>query len=164
MQALHLVNTVWIMVLPGAFTFWNIAVVRASITSIPTDLFDAARVDGANDVWILLKIVVPLTKPTLAVIALFAAVARWNDYFTPLIFLQDSHMFPLSIILRRVLVDKSTGDLAAGAYAAGETSLLAQEGSLRALRMAAIIATSGPILLIYPFVQNISRKACFWDR
>ena len=88
-QSYGLLNTIWVITLPVAFNFWFIILVRANISMIPRELKDAARVDGASDFRILLQIIVPLSKPILATIALFVAVAIWNDFFNPLLYLNE---------------------------------------------------------------------------
>ena len=93
-QSYGLLNTIWVITLPVAFNFWFIILVRANISMIPRELKDAARVDGASDFRILLQIIVPLSKPILATIALFVAVAIWNDFFNPLLYLNNSESSP----------------------------------------------------------------------
>ncbi len=117
---------------------------------IPRELKDAARVDGASDFRILLQIIVPLSKPILATIALFVAVAIWNDFFNPLLYLNNSEKFPLTIMLRRMLIRGATGEVVQGNYA----DTLQAKSFFRQVKMATVIVTLGPILLVYPFVQK----------
>ena len=152
-----LTDTLWVMVLPVAFNFWYIILLRANIQVIPQELKDAARIDGANDFQILFRVVVPLSMPILATLALFSAVYIWNDFFTPLIFLNDSSKYPLSIVMQRVLIGGSTAMFGGGsAYNIGE-----QQGLFKAMKMAAIVATTGPILLLYPLLQRYFTRGIF---
>ena len=144
-------NTVWVMALPFAFNMWYIILIRTNIQAIPQELMDAARPDGASDIRILVQIIVPLIIPILATIALFTAVARWNDFFTALVYLDESNMMPLPIMLRRVLVEGISTDLLSQESFA--ESLL-QKAYLRKVKMATIIVTVTPILVVYPFVQR----------
>ena len=149
-QSYGLLNTTWVIVLPVAFNFWFIILVRANISTIPRELKDAARVDGASDFRILLQIIVPLSKPILATIALFVAVAVWNDFFNPLLYLNNSEKFPLTIMLRRMLIRGATGEVVQGNY----SDTLQAKSFFRQVKMATVIVTTAPILLVYPFVQK----------
>jgi putative aldouronate transport system permease protein len=144
-------NTVWVMALPFAFNMWYIILIRTNIQSIPQELKDAARADGASDFRVLVQIVVPLIVPILATIALFTAVSRWNDFYTALVYLDESDMMPLPILLRRVLVDGVSKDLISleSMYEG-----LEQKAYFRRVKMATIVVTVTPILLVYPFVQR----------
>ena len=144
-------NTVWVMALPFAFNMWYIILIRTNIQAIPQELKDAARADGASDFRILVQIVVPLIVPILATIALFTAVARWNDFYTALVYLDEANMMPLPVLLRRVLVEGVSWDLI------DQESLYqghVQKAYFRQLKMATIIVTVTPILVVYPFVQK----------
>ena len=144
-------NTVWVMALPFAFNMWYIILIRTNIQAIPQELKDAARADGASDIRILVQIIVPLIIPILATIALFTAVARWNDFYTALVYLDEADMMPLPVLLRRVLVEGVSWDLI------DQESLYqghVQKAYFRQLKMATIIVTVTPILVVYPFVQK----------
>ncbi len=142
-----LVNTPWAVTLPGAFSYWYIILVRTNIQAIPQDLKDAARIDGASDLRLLLQVILPLSTAILATIGLFAAVGSWNDYFGPLIYLDKAELQPLPLILQRVLV---TNNAQLFDFYRGSIRL----GYLTKARMATIIVTVGPIILVYPFVQR----------
>ena len=149
-QSLGLLNTIWVITVPVAFNFWFIIIMRANISSIPRELQEAARVDGASDFRILFQIIIPLSKPILATIALFVAVAIWNDFFNPLIYLNDSEKFPLTIMLRRMRITGSTGNVVQSNY----NDSIQAKAFFRQVKMAMVIVTLGPILLAYPFVQK----------
>jgi putative aldouronate transport system permease protein len=142
-----IVNTPWAVTLPGAFNYWYIILVRTNIQAIPQDLKDAARIDGASDFDLLLRIILPLSKAILATIGLFAAVNSWNDYYGPLVYLGTNELHPLPLILQRILIEGRSQ-----LFDSYQTWLAA--GYLQKARMATIIVTTGPILLVYPFVQR----------
>ena len=144
-------NTVWVMALPFAFNMWYIILIRTNIQAIPQELKDAARADGASDIRILVQIIVPLIIPILATIALFTAVARWNDFYTALVYLDEAEMMPLPVLLRRVLVEGVSKDLLSLESMSGG---LEQKAYFRRVKMATIIVTVTPILVVYPFVQK----------
>ena len=117
---------------------------------------ESAYIDGANDWRILLSIILPLSKPILATIGLFAAVGMWNNFFSPLLYLSDQEKYPLSIVLRKIVIQgalqvQSGWVDAAGAADVGE---LRDPGLFKKIQMATIIVAVGPILVVYPFVQK----------
>jgi ABC-type glycerol-3-phosphate transport system permease component len=145
-----LVNSALAMIVPWAFSYWEIILVRTYIQSIPQELKDAARIDGSSDFGLLIRVIVPLSGAIIAVVALFTAVDIWNNFFTPFIYLNKTEMQPLTIVLQRVLVQGAAADIA------GSLSLHSARdlGFLKEVQMATIVVTIGPILLIYPFVQR----------
>ena len=146
---LHLYNTRWALVLPGATSFFYIVVTRTYIqTSIPEELIDAARIDGANDIKILFKIVMPLSKPIIAVLGIFYSVGHWNSYFPALLYLQDSKLQPLQLYLRRVLI-LNEPSLIQAIEDVVERTLYALQ-----LKYAVIIVATLPIVFVYPFFQK----------
>lgn len=150
-QDLGLYNTRWAMVLPGAANAFLIIVARTFFqTTIPESLIEAAKIDGANDLKVVWKIVLPLSKPILAVLSLFYAVAHWNDYFTPLIYLPDSKLQPLSIFLSKVLLQNNEGLLGVG----GAANTTVQSALTIQLKYALIIVVIVPIICVYPFLQK----------
>ena len=109
-QQLGIVNTLWVMILPGALGVYNMILMRTYFSqNIPNDLIESAYIDGANDLWLLWKVVLPLATPIIAVMAMFYGVGRWNAYFDALIYLQDRAKYPLQIILREMLVQGQFG-------------------------------------------------------
>ncbi len=142
-----IVNTPWVVTLPGAFSYWFIILLRTNIQAIPQELKDAARIDGASDFRLLLQVILPLSTAILATVGLFAAVGSWNDYFGPLIFLDKTALQPLPLLLQRVLISNRTGllNLMGGSLGTGYQ---------QKAKMATIIVTTGPIILLYPFVQR----------
>lgn len=147
-KSLHILDTVWVMVLPGALTAWNIILMRSFFRNIPESLSESAYIDGATDPQILVKIILPLSKPIMATIGLFTAVGIWNGYFNALLYLNDTAKYPLQMILRGILVSATFDPSAKDAY--GELNHAATES----LKMASIIITTLPVMCIYPFIQK----------
>lgn len=145
---LGLINTIWAIVLPGAITPWYVFIMRAFFMGIPKDIFDAATVDGANEMRIFWQIALPLSKPILATLLLFYAVQNWNDFFQPLIFLNDKDKFPLQLLLRSMLLEGSY-DQSNQVGAGSDFAVVPQT-----LKYATIMVSTLPIILVYPFVQK----------
>jgi putative aldouronate transport system permease protein len=148
-KSLHLLNTYWALILPGAVSGFNLVVVRQFFMAIPQDLIDSARMDGANDLQILWRVVLPLSKAVLAVIALFYAVGIWNDFFNALIYLNDSSMWPVQLVLRQyVLQGTPLGDIQTNPLLGG------QPPPPQSFQMAIVVLGTLPILVVYPFLQR----------
>lgn len=148
LKTLHMTDTIWALVLPGSLSVFNIILMRTAMMEISDALEDAARIDGAGELVIIFRIVFPLCKSTFAVIMLFAAVAKWNDYFSPMLYLpSNTDLYPLQLVLRQILFDSSsqmTSSMDASAASVYE----------RSIQYASIIVSTVPILLVYPFVQK----------
>ncbi len=148
-RQLGLHNTRLAIILPVAINTYNLIVMRTGFSAVPASLEESAKLDGANDFVILLKIMLPVCKATLAVIALFYAVGHWNSWFSASIYLQDRGKFPLQLFLREILIANST------ANTAGEISSVDGVQFLDELiKYCSIIISTVPILVVYPFVQK----------
>ncbi|MDF2611911.1 MAG: sugar transporter permease [Lachnospiraceae bacterium] len=146
----HLYDTFLVMVLPFSVSVFNIIVARTFFqNNIPSDLFDAARIDGCGNLYYFFKIVLPLSKAVIAVIGLWTAVGMWNSYFNALIYLKDSARYPLQLILRNILI---TNNLQMS-FGSGEAMQIALRLS-NLMRYSVIIVSTVPIMCIYPFVQK----------
>ena len=144
---LGLINTRLAVLLSTAFNVFNMVILRTSFQGIPEALEESARLDGANDLVILTRIILPLSKASVAVITLFVAVTIWNSWFTSAIYQMDRNMWPIQMFLREVLINNSQKSLEAGAKASAmELQIL--------VKYAIIIVATLPILCIYPFVQK----------
>lgn len=161
MSNLKLLDTMWSIILPSTVGMYNIILMRTNFRSIPSALIESAYIDGANEWYIFFKIVVPLSKAIFATIAVFVAVGIWNNYFTPLLYLQSRNKEPLTILLKRILISGEALGSAVGAaqMAGGEMTISsagdpAYQGSLTAIKMATVFVTVGPILIVYPFAQK----------
>ncbi|MDO5022413.1 MAG: carbohydrate ABC transporter permease [Eubacteriales bacterium] len=146
-----LLNTFAVMILPTAISTYNVMIMRTFfVNSIPYELEEAAYVDGANHLRSLASIVIPLSKPILAVMVLFYAVTHWNAYFSALIYLSDEKRYPLQLVLRSILIQNQ----------ASEESLLNVESTFNrmlrgeTIKYALIIVASVPVLCLYPFLQK----------
>lgn len=145
---LGLYNSRWAMLIPGAISVYNMILARTFFAGLPDSLNEAAAIDGAGDLTILLKIVIPISKPILAVLTLFYAVAHWNTYFSALLYLPDLDLQPLQMYLVRLLVQNQ--QLMADA---GQDALELAVNAMQT-KYATIIAVIVPILCVYPFLQK----------
>lgn len=146
---LGLTDTIWSLVLPGAMTVYNAIICKTSIEAIPESLCESAYIDGANDAQILWKIIVPLIKPTLAVLILYYGVAHWNSWFQASIYIKDDINMPLQNILRGLLLENQMAEAAGGDYFNEYTE---------SIKYAAIVVSTAPILCVYPFLQKYFAK------
>jgi putative aldouronate transport system permease protein len=149
-QDLGMLNTRWAMVIPSAIGVWQVIIARTFFRStIPDELYEAAVLDGASDLRFLWSVVLPLSKPVIAVIALMYAILQWNTYFDALVYLKDPGLYPLQIVLRNILILNSTSGSAADVAQQLERQQLAN-----VLKYALIVLSSLPVLIIYPFVAR----------
>ncbi|HOJ11575.1 MAG TPA: carbohydrate ABC transporter permease [Clostridiales bacterium] len=146
-KSLGMIDTIWAIALPTAISTWNMIIIRTSFQNIPDSLRESCYIDGANDIVIFLKIILPLSRPVLAVMTLFYATGHWNSFFPELIYLSKKSMFPLQLILRNMLISNQFSELYGDIL---QTSNVLPT----TLNYAAIIVSTIPILLVYPFVQR----------
>lgn len=150
----HLYDTFLVMVLPFSVAVFDIIVARTFFrTGIPTELWEAAQIDGCGNLRFYAQMVLPLSKPIIAVLALWFAVGQWNSYFNALIYLQDKNLYPLQLILRDILVTNQMQT----ALGTGEAAQIALRLA-NLLRYSVIIVATVPIMCIYPFVQKHFNK------
>ena len=148
---LGLLNTRAAMILPTGIGVFNLLITITFFrTTIPPELIEAARIDGANDFRTFGSIVLPLARPIIAVLVLFYAVSHWNSYFSALIYLKDQELFPLQIVLREILIENSID----ASMLIDIEDLIAREGLRELLKYSLIVVASVPVLIIYPFVQR----------
>jgi putative aldouronate transport system permease protein len=153
-QALGLIDNFAALILPGAVAAFNVVVMRSFfMNSIPQDLIDSARLDGASDFRILREIVLPLSKAVTAVIALFYGVVYWNNFFNALLYLNDNAKWPLQLVLRAYVLQ---GQAIPGVNAVQQAQANTITGAVPtlAIKMAVITLAVVPVLLVYPFVQR----------
>ncbi len=147
-RKLHMLDTVWAIVVPGCLSVFNILIMRTSMQGISDALEEAARLDGANDFIIMFRIILPLCKATFAVVMLFTIVGQWNNFMSAILYLgQRKDLYPLQMELRAILY-QSTKEITS-ASDVDTSSVYA-----RAVEYAAIVVSTLPILVIYPFVQK----------
>lgn len=155
MSNLKLTNTLWSVILSGAISISNTIIMRTYFqSSIPYDLFEAARLDGISDIGYLLKIVLPLSKAILAVITLYYAVGHWNSYFTAMLYIRDRDLYPLQVVLRDIL---NVGNVSLGEIE-DPVVLIKLQNSTNQMKYALIVLSSAPLLIAYPFVQKHFEK------
>ena len=148
---LGIYNTRWAIVLPMAVTSWNIIITRTFFrSSIPDSLPEAARIDGANDFQIFMRIVIPVSQAIIAIIALYSAVGFWNSYFPALIYLPNTRLQPMTILLRKlIMLGEGTSMAAIMGEGSDEALMYAMQ-----IKYSVIIVTILPIICVYPFVQK----------
>ena len=142
---LNMIGTYWALMIPGAVYTYNLLVVKAFFENLPEELFESARIDGANEFYVLWKIVVPLSKPVIMTMVLFYAVGHWETYFDSIMYLPDQNMQTLQVVLRRMLTPNT--EMNADITIPTMT-----------LQMAMVVFTTLPIIVIYPFIQKYFTK------
>lgn len=146
---LGLYNNFWVMIIPSAVSVWNLFIMRAFFqNSIPNELEEAACIDGCSNIGILLRIILPLSAPIIAVMIMYYGVGHWNAYFTALIYFRDRMKFPLQLILREILIKHDMNQMLEG------ETLVSQELLAEGIKYAVIVVASVPVLAIYPFLQK----------
>ena len=151
---LHMVNTVWAVLIPGAFNVWNMILARTYYQSIPAELREASAIDGANEIQHFFKIMMPVCKPIIAVLALWSFVGMWNSYFDAMIYLNDANLQPLQLVLRSILVQNTPQPgMIADIQSTAEMAKVAEQ-----LKYATIVVSSLPLLVMYPFFQKYFDK------
>lgn len=149
---LGLTDTIWAMIIPGAVSVFNIIIMRTYfVTSIPDELFEAAQLDGASTAKYLFKVVLPLSKPVLAVITLFYAVGHWNDFYSALVYLKSQELMPLQSVLRSILFSTQMLSQSTGMDA---DAMMHRMQLVQTLKYSSIIVSTVPVLCLYPLVQK----------
>ncbi|MDR6551724.1 carbohydrate ABC transporter permease [Paenibacillus qinlingensis] len=149
-KATGLLNSFWAVILPTAISSFNLIVMRQFFSEIPTELNEAALIDGANEMQMFTRIIIPLSKPALAAFGLFYAVAHWNSYFSAILYINDQAKWPIQAVLRQLVVLGET------ASTLNNTDSFSLKYSVpeEQVGMAAILVATLPILLVYPFLQK----------
>lgn len=149
-QKLGMIDSIWAIIIPNAIWTIELLILKSFFENIPDSMRESALIDGASELKILFKIVLPLSKPALASIGLFYFMGHWNSYFIPMIYLNDSNLYPLQVVLRNMLMNTELQN----ANSAIERNLLTPE----ALKNATIFITMIPVLILYPFAQKYFAK------
>ena len=145
---LGLYNSLWALILPGAMSVYNAIICRTAIEAVPDSLTDSAYIDGANDLIIVFRIILPLIMPTIAVLLLYYGVGHWNAWFNASIYLKDNTKLPIQNVLRSILIANSN-ILNSAAAENDQVNEFAE-----AIKYSTIILTTVPVLCIYPFLQK----------
>ena len=147
---LGLLDSMWAVILPGAFSVWNMIIARTYYRSIPNELREAAEVDGANEVTFFFRILIPVCTPVITVLALWQFVGMWNSYFDAMIYINDASKQPLQLVLRSILIqNQPESGMISDMQSTAERARLAE-----LLKYATIIISSLPLLVMYPFFQK----------
>lgn len=150
-QSLGIYNTRWAIILPALISTWNLIILKTAFQTVPASLKESAELDGANDLIILARIIIPVSKATIAVIAMYYAVGEWNAWFNAMIYLRDRSKYPLQLFLREILLANSdSGNLTGEIMEEGSIELFIEE----IVRYCTIIVSTLPILCAYPFIQK----------
>lgn len=150
---LRMINTVWAMLIPGAMSVYNVIIARTYIqSSIPFDLYESASLDGCTDDRYLISVVLPLAKPIIAVLVLWYAVGHWNQYFNAMIYLRDSNLLPLQIVLRNFLIVEDMNDSSLATMSMEEYMDKLYLKNL--YQYSLIVIASAPVMMLYPFIQK----------
>lgn len=147
-KRLGMYNTFWAVIIPGAISTWNLFIMRTSFMSIPASLEESAKIDGANDIIVLIRIVLPLSLPVIAVMVLYYGVGHWNAWFNAMIYLKNRNLYPLQLVLREILILNDTKEMISS------TVTNEREPVGEVVKYATIIVATLPILCVYPFLQK----------
>lgn len=148
-KTLNMKNNIFVLILPVAFSAWNMFLMRNFFAGIPHELSESAYVDGANDFQILRKIILPVSVPGIATLSLFYALGYWNQWFSAMLYIEDTNLFPLQYLLMRML-----RNVDAMREMARTTGMSVGDLPTNSLRMATTVVAIGPIVLLYPYVQK----------
>ena len=147
-KALGLVGNWWVMVLPTGVSITYMLIISSNMSELPSEIEESARIDGANDIQVLLRIILPLIKPILATFTIYYAVERWNEWYNAMLYLKDSKLWPLQLSLRAII--SSASFVSTAAFTGDTRPPLYGEG----IKMACIVVTVFPLMLLYPFLQR----------
>lgn len=157
MQSLGLLNTYWSQIFPYAFTAFNCILMINSFRELPYEMIEAAQIDGASEPYILVRVVLPLSKPVLATIALFLAVGYWNNYFAAQLYCAlDRELWPIAMTLKQIMTEASTAILEAAQDPSA--AALAKKLGSKTVQYAAVVVSTLPIMCVYPFLQKYFAK------
>lgn len=157
LSKLKLIDTFWVYIIPSMFNIWNMFVMMKFFSEIPSSLREAAVMDGASELKILLKVILPLSKPVLAAIGLFIAVSHWNDWYSGAFYVSQTKLLPVQTYLQRLFQADNLGLITSNSSIVAEAAARESQTSqmtVTAVKMAAVIIGTLPILCVYPFVQK----------
>ncbi|OPH55998.1 ABC transporter permease [Paenibacillus ferrarius] len=145
-RSMGLLNSPWVLIIPNLISAFNLVIIKGFFEQLPAEIEESARVDGASELQSLWRIILPLSLPVLATVSLFYAVGHWNSYFDAIVYLNDSNLMPLQVVLRNILLNVATQS----------ADSIANSGTVSkfAVQMAAVVVTTVPILIVYPFMQK----------
>ena len=147
LNKLHLLNTFWVYIIPSLGNAYGVLVVKLFVEGLPNDILESAELDGASEIQKMIHIAVPLLKPTLCSIGLFAAVAHWNDWFNALVFVRDQELYPVQLVIRNLFNQPNQIDMLSNISAYAKMTPTS-------VKMASVVIAVLPILCVYPFLQK----------
>ena len=147
LNKLHLLNTFWVYIIPSIGNAYGVLVVKLFVEGLPNDILESAELDGASEIQKMIHIAVPLLKPTLCSIGLFAAVAHWNDWFNALVFVRDQELYPVQLVIRNLFNQPNQIDMLSNISAYAKMTPTS-------VKMASVVIAVLPILCVYPFLQK----------
>ncbi len=150
-EYLHLGDTIWVYIVPGLVSPWNVFMMRTFFEGLPKEIFESMKVDGASEYNIFLKTVLPLSKPVLATIALLSFLSKWNDWNTSMLYINNESLYSLQYLLQRILQNVQ---LAQEMMQSGSAISITTEIPSETMRMAMAVVVAGPALIIFPFFQK----------
>lgn len=155
-RSLGLMDTFWVMVIPGLISVWNMIVYRSFFLALPAGLEESAKIDGCTNWGVLFRIVFPLSLPVIATLGLFTAVYHWNDWFTPSIFINDANLLPIQTKLQQILSANIMQEQMQQMDSAAKAAMSRMKNNIttKSLSMATMMVATVPIMLVYPFVQK----------
>lgn len=153
MRDLRLYDTFWVYIFPSLFSVWNMIIIQSFMRDLPQALFESARIDGAREYRIFFQLVLPLSKPVLAAIALFTCVGHWNSYFDSMMYTASDSLQTIQLFLKKVITDPAFSN-SVGNQAASNIPDQAYKITPRTVKMATMMVTAMPIVAIYPFLQK----------
>lgn len=149
---LGLMNTYWVYVLPGLFSFYNMVIIRSFLQELPASIEESAKLDGANDFQIMYKIALPLSKPVMATVALWLSVGSWNGWMDTLLYITNRSLYPLTYIMMQLIKESSIAQQMA--TDSGSTADAASKPTPETVKAATLVVTTIPIIMVYPFLQK----------
>jgi putative aldouronate transport system permease protein len=149
LKQLAITDTVWAMIVPGAISVWNMIVMKTSFEAMPPGLEESAKIDGANDIVVFLKIALPLSLPVVAVMTLFYAVTHWNAWFNAVLYIRNRNLYPLQLFMREILIQNNETETARDMITSADSEMYA-----KLVKYCSIIVSTVPVLAVYPFLQK----------
>lgn len=153
-RTLGLIDSFWVYILPGMFSFYNMVIIRSFLQELPQSVEESAMIDGANEIHIMFKIIIPMSLPVMATVALWIAVGAWNDWTTTLMYITDSDLFTLQYLLMQMIKQSERASQMAIEMSMNKSAASVKLPTSQAVQSAALVVTTLPIVLLYPFLQK----------
>jgi len=151
---LHIINTFWVYVLPVMYSFYNMVIIRSFLQEVPPSLEESAKLDGATDLQVMVKIMVPISMPVIATVALWSAVNAWNGYTDTLMYVTEKDLFTLQYLMMRLIKESELAQQMALEMSMGKQVEAVHQATSESVKSASLIVTTLPIIAVYPFLQK----------